>query len=233
MCIVAKVKRRWEEAGIKSVQDFIIRKKILELSDEFIGIKKRRRRTTPGSLEEREAFKGKLSLCFSAAADDVRDDIMKDKMRKPKDKEEDLKFLEDQFDKRVMFTSEKDTKYAQKMKAKMKRAQQARNRQKTHSQTGSCGLVQFDASSSSSSVTSELETPANNTPDGPGALPDDYENECVNPDGETKGQKRKREDTIPAQIPLDIVRRTAGVAERHGISICSSHSTRRFIHQCL
>ena len=54
LCIVSKVKIPWNEAGIKTLQDFTIRKKICDLSDEFTyKIKKKEKLITAGAVSER------------------------------------------------------------------------------------------------------------------------------------------------------------------------------------
>ena len=104
-CILAKIKRRWDEAGIKTVQEFSIRKKICDLSDEFTKtIKKKEKLQTPGAIAQREAFKDKLNKCLDVSAADAEDEIKADRKRTDKDRDEDLKFLNrDQLSDRKMF----------------------------------------------------------------------------------------------------------------------------------
>ena len=61
-CTVAKVLTRWKEAGIKSLGDFYVRKRIQNLHDQYQKVKKKRNLNTPGAINERKNLK--LDDCF-------------------------------------------------------------------------------------------------------------------------------------------------------------------------
>ena len=107
------------------MQEFSIRKKICDVSDEFTNkIKKKEKLQTPGAILQREAFKDKLNKCLDVSAADAEDDIKADRKRTDKDKDEDLKFLRDQLSDRKMFLSVYDKDYNRKVENKRKREEQ-------------------------------------------------------------------------------------------------------------
>ena len=51
-CTLQKLKIRWQQAGFKTVSDKVIRKKLVDLSEGYQDIKKRRERKSDAAKEE-------------------------------------------------------------------------------------------------------------------------------------------------------------------------------------
>ena len=95
-CTVSKIKHRYGEAGIVTIPDRNIAKKIIELYDLYLAIKKKKSLTTKGATDQRASFKESLTALFDVTAADAEDLIRADSSRSQQRKEEDLSFLQDQ-----------------------------------------------------------------------------------------------------------------------------------------
>ena len=59
-CSVSKIKHRYGEAGIVTIPDRNIAKKIIVLYDLYLAIKKKKSLTTKGATDQRASFKASL-----------------------------------------------------------------------------------------------------------------------------------------------------------------------------
>ena len=80
---------RYREAGIVTIPDRNIAKKIIELYDLYLAIKKKKSLTTKGATDQRASFKESLTALFDVSSDNAEDLIRADSSRSKKRKEED------------------------------------------------------------------------------------------------------------------------------------------------
>ena len=56
-CTVQKIKTRWDQAGIETIQDITICTKVVKLWEKYRDVKKKKERVTKGAIEERESLR--------------------------------------------------------------------------------------------------------------------------------------------------------------------------------
>ena len=95
-CTVQKIKTRWDQAGIETIQDIAICTKVVKLWEKYRDVKKKKERVTKGAIEERESFERELGKCFNISAKNAIQTIPNDKNRSSHAKEIDIIFLGDQ-----------------------------------------------------------------------------------------------------------------------------------------
>ena len=89
-CTVQKIKTRWDQAGIETIQDITICTKVVKLWEKYRDVKKKKERVTKGAIEERESFERELGKCFNISAKNAIQTIQNDKNRSNQAKEIDV-----------------------------------------------------------------------------------------------------------------------------------------------
>ena len=213
MCTVGKVKEKWKQAGFKTVNDNLIKNKIVEVSSKYQrNIKKRRKRNTKGAVEERDKFKTQLDMCFDISSADVIKAIECDKKRTKEDIVRDKAFLEDQLNERKMMFTVVDKRYQTVVMSAALRAeakQKAREMEKLRvSQLTS--FPGFEADSQDDGMADD----------------DTQEEEEEELESPSKSQRKKglrarkiSGKTISLEVPMDIVAKTASAASALKLSI--------------
>ena len=114
-CSLSKIKWRYQEAGIPTTTDYNVYKKISDLYDSYMDVKKKKSRKSEGAVNQRNSFEASLDSLFDVTKEDAEKLIRADSSRSRQRKEEDLSFLRDQRTTRNQGMSVVDHKYVKIM----------------------------------------------------------------------------------------------------------------------
>ena len=96
-CLQLKATLPYRQAGIITISDRAIQKRILDLSEEFRKVSMKRNIQTPGIVASRDTFLEKISHTWDITDSNARQTILNDEARTQAAKEEDLAFFDDYF----------------------------------------------------------------------------------------------------------------------------------------
>ena len=147
---------RYREAGIVTIPDRNIAKKIIVLYDLYLAIKKKKSLTTKGATDQRASFKESLTALFDVSSDNAEDLIRADSSRSKKRKEEDLAFLHDQKTSRKQGMSFIDLRHIKVVKNREEReekqeSQAQKEKERLEKETGS-GVIDMSTDSGGAGV---------------------------------------------------------------------------------
>ena len=111
----------WKQANIKTIQKKNAVNKVLVLLKEYFSTYKNKRETD-SELMKKENFDSELKKLFDISSKCAEKVIKLDRLLKDEDKEEDLIFLTDQKEGRMMDIGEGDMTYTEKKELRMKAA---------------------------------------------------------------------------------------------------------------
>ena len=131
-------------------------KKIVELYDLYLAIKKKKSLTTKGATDQRASFKESLTALFDVSSDNAEDLIRADSSRSKKRKEEDLAFLHDQKTSRKQGMSFIDLRHIKVVKNREEReekqeSQAQKEKERLEKETGS-GVIDMSTDSGGAGV---------------------------------------------------------------------------------
>ena len=130
-CLLLRVKLPWLQAGIETLRDDNIKKKLKALQDEYNTMFRRRKEESVKASSNREEYTVKIKKTFNISKKDARNIIMNDPNRSEAAVKEDLAFFDDQLgsnNKRKMCLGKRDTGYDKDVLSSLLSAQALENR---------------------------------------------------------------------------------------------------------
>ena len=213
-CTLQKIKKCWNQAGIKTVGDSQIRCNIVKLWTEFKELKKKRTRLSVSAVQDRDQFKIHLTKCFNISSKDALETIQNDKKRDDKAKESDIIFLADQLGDRKMIFTTLDKKYDDVVKRVEKRKQNLLSRKtKEEIRVSATDTVELDEGWED--LEAETQDDLN---DATVVSPIKKKSRIIPIGGMRKRARKIKGRTILLDVPVDILQKTATDAARLNLS---------------
>ena len=216
-CSLSKIKWRYQEAGIPTMTDYNVYKKISDLYDSYMDVKKKKSRKSVGAVNQRNSFEASLGSLFDVTKEDAEKLIRADSSRSKQRKEEDLSFLRDQRTTRNQGMSVVDHKHVKIMMNREEReerveAQVRKERERIESEKGSGNV---DMSIDSAGADKSTQTTDTDT--------DKSMESLLQQIGHPTSRKRRRTRsgevrTITLEVPENILEKTQQIATAKGIS---------------
>jgi hypothetical protein len=94
-CPIYSLKVRWMQAGIETISDLEIKRKIIKLYESYQKVRKKKTDKSKKSQENRDNYMREIKKTFSIMSPGARDVILSDSARNAEDKAEDIAFLDD------------------------------------------------------------------------------------------------------------------------------------------
>ncbi|KAG7156396.1 hypothetical protein Hamer_G006142 [Homarus americanus] len=123
---VRNVLKFWNLAPIKTISERGCREKLTRLWEHWRSLQKSRDRAAKGKVEN---FKSQLDLLWDIGAPDAVEDIEKNRLLTPADKQQDIAFYQDQRGERKAFMSGNDKIFAAKKRKQEERVEKQRSKQ--------------------------------------------------------------------------------------------------------
>ena len=214
-CSLSKIKWRYQEAGIPTTTDYNVYKKISDLYDSYMDVKKKKSRKSEGAVNQRNSFEASLDSLFDVTKEDAEKLIRADSSRSKQRKEEDLSFLRDQRTTRNQGMSVVDHKHVKIMMNREEReerveAQVRKERERIESEKGSGNVDMSTDSGGADKSTQTTDT-------------DKSMESLLEQIGHPTSRKRRRTRsgevrTITLEVPENILEKTQQIATAKGIS---------------
>ena len=212
-CTVFKIKWRYKEAGVETQCDRNIAKKILDIYNLYLAIKKKKSQTSKGAVKSRTEFEASLDCLFDVSRQDAEELIRSDSSRSKQRKEEDIAFLHDQKSDRKQGMGSTDRRHVKIMKNKEKReekkeAQLKKERHRVEQETDA-GFLDMSVESFGAGVNTT------NTDKSMESL-----KEQILPSTSRKRRRTRSGEArlITLQVPENILEETQQIATAKGIS---------------
>ena len=212
-CSVFKIKWRYREAGVETMSDRNIAKKIIELYDLYQDVKKKVGRKSEGAIRQRTVFEESLDKLFDVSRENAEDLIRADSSRSKQRKEEDLAFFRDQKSSRKQGMSMVDHKHVKTVKNREEREERAeaqvqKEKERLEKETGS-GYIDMSTESAGGGVNTT------NTDKSMESLVEQMTSSSSRKRRRTRSGEAR---TITLEVPEDILEQTQQIATAKGIS---------------
>ena len=80
-CSLSKIKWRYQEAGIPTTTDYNVYKKVSDLYDSYMDVKKKKSRKSVGAVNQRNSFEASLDSLFDVTKEDAEELTLLDQNR--------------------------------------------------------------------------------------------------------------------------------------------------------
>ena len=134
--VLEEVYRYWKMANIPVQVHFYVKKRLLQIHNDYSKLSINKKRDTDTEKKKRENFQEDLDKLFDIASSDAEEEIGKDRHLEKESRCEDLIFLEDQRGDRLWWISIEnvDKKYSASLKAKNDRVEVEENQKEKEKQ---------------------------------------------------------------------------------------------------